>query len=61
MNMMRSSLLKWPQKSPAHNAKEHLWVLANLEIDNIDVQVANLKQLCDANTSIWTKIFKESF
>ncbi len=50
------TLLKWPPQSPDLNPIEHLW-----DVVDVDVQLTNLQQLCDAIMSIWTKISEECF
>uniref|UniRef100_A0A3P8VAQ1 Transposase Tc1-like domain-containing protein n=1 Tax=Cynoglossus semilaevis TaxID=244447 RepID=A0A3P8VAQ1_CYNSE len=49
------TVLKWPPQSPHLNPIEHLWDVVEREIRIMDVQPTNLRQLCDAIMSIWTK------
>lgn len=51
------TLLKWPPQSPELIPIEHLWDLVEI----LDVQPTNLKHLCDAIVSIWSKISEECF
>ncbi|KAG8571489.1 hypothetical protein GDO81_011667 [Engystomops pustulosus] len=53
------TVLKWPPQSPDLNPIEHLWDVVEREIRIMDVQPTNLRQLCDAIMSIWTKISEE--
>ncbi len=55
------TLLKLPPQSPDLNPIEHLWDVVECEIRIMDVQPANLQQLCDAIMSIWTKLSEECF
>ncbi len=55
------TLLKWPPQSPDLNPIEHLCDVVEREIHIMDVQMTNLQKLCDAITSIWTKISEECF
>ena len=53
------TVLKWPPQSPDLNPIEHLWDVVEREIRIMDVQPTNLRQLCDAIMSIWTKLSEE--
>ncbi|KAG1925100.1 hypothetical protein F2P79_025761 [Pimephales promelas] len=55
------AVLKWPPQSPDLNPIEHLWDVVEREIRIMDVQPTNLRQLCDAIMSIWTKLPEECF
>lgn len=55
------TVLKWPPQSPDLNPIEHLRDVVEREIRIMDVQPTNLRQLCDAIMSIWTKISEECF
>ena len=54
------SVLQLSLQSPDLNPIEHFWDVTKQKIHSINVQMINLKQLCDAIMSIWTKISKES-
>ncbi len=55
------SLLKWPPQSPDLNPIEKLRDVVEREIRIMDVQPTNLQQLCDAISSICTKISEKCF
>uniref|UniRef100_A0A3Q2XVP0 SH2 domain-containing protein n=1 Tax=Hippocampus comes TaxID=109280 RepID=A0A3Q2XVP0_HIPCM len=55
------TVLKWTPQSPDLNPIEHLWDVVEREIRIMDVQPTNLRPLCDAIMSIWTKLSEECF
>lgn len=53
------TVFKWPPESPDPNPVDHLCDVVKGEIYTMNVQLTNLRQLCDALTSISPKIFKK--
>lgn len=55
------TVVQRPPPSPDLNPIQHFWDVVEQEICITDLQPTNLQQLCDAITSIWTKISEECF
>lgn len=51
----------WSSAAEAVVLRLHFWDVMEQEIFIKDVQPTNLKQLCDAVASIWTKTYEECF